>query len=232
MAAEAPSRRGPKTLVSPSLVSDSLMAVGDQFAQAGEIERLGDEIEGAEFERAHGGFHVAVRGDHRDRHARGVLLHPLDQIQPVAVGQLHVGQTQIEALGLEQPLRGARRLCAVRGVKIHALQRDGQELAEIGFVVDDQNGGLGHGCHCSLSGRVRRYSSQRCGSLNTIRNTLPPPVRGSYSRMARFSWHSSRAMNRPSPVPPLRPVKNGSKMRSAALASIPVPRSATSRKGR
>ncbi len=50
--------------------------------------------------------------------------------------------------------------------------------------------------------------------------------------MARFSWHSSRAMKSPSPVPPLRPVKKGSKMRSTACGSIPGPRSATSRNGR
>ena len=87
---------------------------GDQFAQTREIERLGDEIEGAQLERAHRSFHVAMRGDHRDGYARRVLLNPLDEIQAVAVGELHVGQAQIEPLRLEHALR---RGDAVRGAR-------------------------------------------------------------------------------------------------------------------
>jgi hypothetical protein len=114
-----------------------------QLAQIGQIQRLGDEIEGAELEGAHRGFHVAVRRDHRDRNARGILLDPLHQIQSVAVRQPHVGQTQIEPLGLEQPLRGADRAGNARG-EVHPLQRDGQELANIRLVIDDQYGRFRH----------------------------------------------------------------------------------------
>ena len=100
MAADVPSKRGPNTLVSPSFGSGQLDGGRDQFAQTREIQGLGDEIEGAQFERAHGGLHIAMCGDHGHRYARRVLLHPLDQLQAIAVGQLHVGQAQIEALGL------------------------------------------------------------------------------------------------------------------------------------
>jgi hypothetical protein len=68
----------------------------------------------------------------------------------------------------------------------------------------------------ALQVALELYPSQRCGSLNTILKVLPSPLRGSYSNIARLSWHSSRAMNNPSPVPPFRPVKKGSKMRSIA----------------
>ena len=37
---------------------------GDQLAQSRQIEGFGDEIEGAQFERAHGRLHVAMRGEH------------------------------------------------------------------------------------------------------------------------------------------------------------------------
>ncbi len=88
-----------------SLVPDNLMAASHQFAQTRKIKWLGDEIKGAQFERAHRSLHIAVSGDHRDRYGRCVLLHPLDQLQAVAVGKLHIGQAQIELLGFEQALR-------------------------------------------------------------------------------------------------------------------------------
>ena len=69
---------------------------GDQLAQRRDVERLGDEIEGAELERAHRGLDVAVRGDDGHRRLRLVRLDPLDDVQAVAVRQLHVGEAQIE----------------------------------------------------------------------------------------------------------------------------------------
>ena len=73
----------------------------------------------------------------------GILLHPFDQIQAIAVRQLHVGQAQIEPLGLEQPLRRADRAGNARG-EVHALQGDRQELANIRLVIDDQYGRFRH----------------------------------------------------------------------------------------
>ena len=67
--------------------------VADDVAQVGEIERFGNEVEGARFQRADRRFHVAVRGDDRDRGAQALGLHPVHQVQAVAVGQAHVGQT-------------------------------------------------------------------------------------------------------------------------------------------
>ena len=135
MAADVPSKRGPKTLVSPSWVPDSLMALATNLRSPARSERLGHEIECAQFERAHGSFHIAMSGNHSHRHARRVLLYPFDQFQAIAVGQLHVGQAQIEVLGLEQSLRVSDAVCRSR-IEIHALQRDGQQLAKIRLVID------------------------------------------------------------------------------------------------
>ena len=59
----------------------------------------------------------------------------LTSSKSIAVGQLHVGQAQIELLGLEQALRVGDAVCRSR-IEIHALQRDGQQLAKIRLVVD------------------------------------------------------------------------------------------------
>ena len=75
--------------------------------------------------------------------------------------------------------------------------------------------------YCSPGISSLRYSSQRCGSANTIRKMLPPPRVPRTASAAPLSWPSSRARNSPRPVPPLPAVKKGSKMRSASAASIP-----------
>ena len=85
------------------------MAVATSLRKPGKIQRLGNEVKCAKFERANGGFHVAVGGDHGDGHARRIIAASIHEIQAVAIGQLHVGQAQVESLGLEQALRRARR---------------------------------------------------------------------------------------------------------------------------
>ena len=146
---------------------------GDDAAQDAEIQRLRDEIERAELERAHRGLDVAVRGDHGAGNAGAVRAHPLEQIEAVAVGQPHVGEAQIEALRLEQLLRArdvARRL---RG-ELHARQRQRDELDQIGLIIDDQYQRWRHAL-----GPSGPQATQRSGSRNTMRNRLPPLVRGS-----------------------------------------------------
>ena len=58
--------------VSLALSLAELQRARSQLAQVVEVERLGDEIERAELERAHGGLDVAVRRDHRHRRARAL----------------------------------------------------------------------------------------------------------------------------------------------------------------
>ena len=122
------------------------MAVATSLRRSGEIQRLGDEVKCTELERAHGGFHVAVRGDHGDRHARRILLNPFHQIQPVAVRQPHVREAQIEPLGLEQSLCRADRSGdrEAQGPSARRVMDSSSQM--IRLVIDDEYGRFRHGC--------------------------------------------------------------------------------------
>jgi hypothetical protein len=110
-----PSRRGPKRWCRAFRVPVSLMALPPTWRRP-QVERLRDEVESAELQRAYRGLHVAVRGDHRDRHVgRFCWIHATSS-RPSPSGRLHVGQTQIELLGLEQRC-AAPTSAAVRGFK-------------------------------------------------------------------------------------------------------------------
>ena len=113
----------------------------DQLAQRRHVERLGNEIERAELERADSGLDVAVRRDHRHRRLRLVRLDPLDDVQAVAVGQPHVGEAQIEG-GAAQLARGRADSVGRGHVEVHALERDAEQLADVWLVVDNERAGV------------------------------------------------------------------------------------------
>ncbi len=79
----------------------------DDVPEVIQVERLGNEIEGAELQGLHRRLDVAVRRDHGHRHAGRVHLHPLDELESVAVRQPHVRQAQVEFLRSEQVLGAA-----------------------------------------------------------------------------------------------------------------------------
>ena len=66
----------------------------NKAAQHGEVHRLADKIEGTGFQCANCGFLVAESGDHRHRGVRVELGDLLDQFNPGAVGQAHIGQAE------------------------------------------------------------------------------------------------------------------------------------------
>ena len=142
----------------------------DQLAQRAQVQRLGDEIESPQLERPHGRVDVAMRSDHRHWHARTVVLDPVDDVESVAVGKAHVREHEVEAFGAER-LDRAGVVTRRHDLDLHAAERDGQQLADVGLVVDDQ---------CA---RVRlafgHQSFQRLGSAKMMRKMLPPPGRGS-----------------------------------------------------
>ena len=65
--------------------------LGDQAAQIVDVHRLVDEIESTRLQGVDCGFHIAVGGDHRDRQLGMMLRNVRDEIEPVAIGQAHVG---------------------------------------------------------------------------------------------------------------------------------------------
>ena len=121
---------------------------GDQLAQAAEVHRFGEEVEGTGLEGVDRGVQAAVGGDHGDRYFGMALLDVLDQVQAGAIGQAHVGQAQVERLP-GQPLAGFLDVAGAASVELHPPQGDLQEFADIGLVVDDQ--GSLPGAHVQLS---------------------------------------------------------------------------------
>src|SRR5690606_7871929 len=68
---------------------------------------------------------------------RTVFLYPLDEIEAVAVRHAHVGQAKVGALFEDLHLGLAHARCLQRG-ESHALQRDGEQVADVRLVVDDE----------------------------------------------------------------------------------------------
>ena len=123
------------------------------------------------------------------------------QVEALAVGQAHVGEAQVEA----SLAAGARFASATEPARstaeAHPDERELEQLADVGLVVDDQ-----HGCFA------------RRATLRPLHARTPRPsdaeMRARHAvdvlERAPFAAHSSRAMYRPRPVPSLSVVKNGS----------------------
>ena len=67
-----------------------------------------------------------------------VLAHRLQQVDAVAVGQLHIEQVGVGALGIGMPAEIRHRLAHVHGVAL-ALQNHAQRAADILFIIHDQH---------------------------------------------------------------------------------------------
>ena len=196
---------GPQALVIEGAV--------DHDQQLVDLERLLEVVERAELHRLDRALDGGVRGHHQDLRplaGRGRRDQLADQIEPVRSGiRLSTRSTSNDAAG-EQPLRLARVARRHDLVPFFA-QRLGQRVADLGLVVDEQNGagGLGHAVGASR-GSSMRTSVPRSRSLATV---MRPP---SPSMMFR-------EIARPMPVPVRRVVKYGSKSRGRSSGAMPVP---------
>ena len=110
-----------------------------QRAQLLELDGLGEVVEGARLERRHRVLRRAEGRDHRHRRVAEVLGDVAQHLQAVAIGQAHVGQAQVVGPGLQRFLRFLDRRGGV-GIDAHARQREHQQLADVGLVVDDEHG--------------------------------------------------------------------------------------------
>ena len=117
--------------------------LGDQQQPVG-LERLFDEVVGAALDRGDRGLDVAVAGDHHDRQFGMLLLERIEQLQAVEPAALQPDVEEHE-VGPARDHGGQRVVAVARGARAVAfvLQDAGDQLADIGFVVDDED----VGCH-------------------------------------------------------------------------------------
>ena len=193
----------------------------DQRAQLLERDRLGEVVESAGLQRRDGVLGAAERGDHGDRHVERASGDVLDDAQALAVGQPHVGEAEVERLAVEQADRPRR---PIRARVVSSPMRD-----SVSSSSSSRSGSSSTTQHLRLAailrvmrvmrvafvqsafaGRRPMRASASCG------NARRAPL-GSSSSAAPLASASSRAMYRPSPVPPGRVVKNGSKICAAKL---------------
>ena len=137
-----PERVGPdgEDRVLARLVLAQLRA--DARQQHGEAERLGDVVVGAGFQAEDGVGIGVVAGQHDDRRLEAVLAQDAHRLAAVDVGQadVHDHEVDLAALGRLHALgAGVDRDRLEFLVQRQLLD---QRLAQLGVVVDDQDGAL------------------------------------------------------------------------------------------
>ena len=115
----------------------------DQPREVVDLQRLLQEVVGAELHRLDGGAHRAVAGEHHDRHPRLGRPAGRQHLDPRDVGELQVGEHEVEGALGEEPDAGAavrRRLDVVPLLAQRPLQHAPKGVA----VLDDQDAAGGH----------------------------------------------------------------------------------------
>ena len=172
----------------------------DQLAQAGEIDRFGQEVKCAGLECADRRIQTAIGGDHRDRGAGKVLLDMAYDAQAIAVRQSHVRQAQIKVVRLQQ-VQGFAHGFRAAGLQRHAPEGQLQQFENVRLVVDDQHGGLHHGLLLDSCHLITGHHTSRFGCAKVMRMQQPWGCTRSHSSRAWLLSHSSREIYRPRPVP-------------------------------
>ena len=115
-------------------------AVRDQHQPVG-LERLLDEVVGAALDRRDRGLDVAVAGDHHHRQIGMLALHAVEQLQPVELASPAARCRGTRGSAGATPIARERCVAVARGARLVAfvLQNARDQLADIRFVVDDQD---------------------------------------------------------------------------------------------
>jgi len=101
-------------------------------------QRLLQEIEGSGARRLHRVGDGAVPGNHDGRRRRAVLLHRPQQVDAVAVRQLHVEQVRVGPLRVRMAPEFRHRFADVHAVAF-AFQNHSQRAPDVLFVIHDQH---------------------------------------------------------------------------------------------
>jgi hypothetical protein len=100
--------------------------------------RLGEIVEGAGLQRRDRILGVPVRGDDGHRQIAHVLRDELDELQPLAIGQAHVGQAEVVLAGLHL-LDGLLHPHGALHLEPHAQQREFDQFENVLLVVHDED---------------------------------------------------------------------------------------------
>ena len=124
-------------------VGDMSDRSADRGLEVGEVDRLGEEVEGAAVHRGADIGHVAVSRDNHGREAGGFILQLGEQGQPIHAGHVDVGHDHVEVAVFGEE---GQRLDAVAGeaesnrpVLDLAAELLPDQILEIGLVIDDEN---------------------------------------------------------------------------------------------
>ena len=157
------------------------------------LERLLDEVVGAELDRRHRGLDIAVPRNHHHGHIRMLALDRLEQLQPVKLRALQpdIEEDQLRTARFDRRDRLVRIARQARPVSL-ILQDAGDEFADVVFVINDKN----VSSHqdepiLSFSGGVAFCSARRNGSFIKTLAPRPPSGRGA-RRGGRRRRHGPR----------------------------------------
>ena len=165
----------------------------DQGAQLFQPDRLRQIIEGTRLQCGDSVFGTTEGGNHRHRRLTVVLTNITNNLQTLAVRQTHIGQTKLKSPGIQRGFSLGNRADAL-GNQPHSHQGQVNQFTDIGFIIDHQYP------HQFVPRTSFTFRYRHVSFLPEIMKCAPPGP-GTSSSVAPFAAHSSRAMNRPSPVP-------------------------------
>ena len=146
-----------------------LGGAADGGAERLELEGLGEEVPGAGAEGADGGVHARVAGHDDHRHVGADVEHALADFEAVVLADAQVGEHDVEltevadeALGLGLGGGGLDGMTVL-------LQRGLGEVADLGFIIDDED--VRQGAPCV---RLDVWGSVGCGALGRRGSPLEP----------------------------------------------------------
>src|SRR5438477_26526 len=181
-------------------------------------ERLLDVVEGALVHRLDGALQRRLCGHQDDRRLGILLAHGGEDVGAGHARHLDVGEHDVGRRSLE---RLEARLATLGGDHVEplALEEDTEHVQDAQLVVDHQNRWLL---------RHAASSFRRAAGKYTV-NVVPFPSVESTSTSPRCASTARCTMASPRPVPPTRPVTNGSNRRARRFSGMPGPLSLTAR---
>ncbi len=135
--------------------------LADDGVEVIEGEGLGEEIGGALFHRLDGGLDGREGGHDDHGQARVEALEGFEQLEPVHAGQAEIGEDELR-LGCEA--EGFFGGGDGDGLEAFGFEVEGEDAAELFFVLDDEHAGLHFRLHDSAVAASHGEAASECGT--------------------------------------------------------------------